>query len=346
MKFTNLFLLCGFLLYGHACLAHSKAAASREFIQIYQKNQLKSKYIAPQREAIFFNFQNPELVSAEAIEFTAKNALIEFSRGDNTLELLKKYYEFYLDVLRYYNFYLPYQNELIEMEKLDLRGFLYFQLIAFDSITHLASIEKALLQMCLVAQNSRKNCLEEILESNNLEDKKNIYNKYILKNYQTYTDLFELDEKLIANDIYWNNTTLVLPLHSIKNKDLENKIKRIVETHYKTSTWKLEIQFKDDYKKNEIVFTDDGIPYVFYERSYATLYLPENFNLDLQQSQQILAHEFGHFLGLKDCYINFYDTQDQHYVYFELDSQNLMCHLNGKITKNSLDKIENYFRKK
>jgi len=43
-----------------------------------------------------------------------------------------------------------------------------------------------------------------------------------------------------------------------------------------------------------------------------------------------IAHEFGHVLGLRDCYLEYYDTTREEIIYYELERSkgNLMCSLN------------------
>ncbi|CBW27451.1 hypothetical protein BMS_2672 [Halobacteriovorax marinus SJ] len=72
-----------------------------------------------------------------------------------------------------------------------------------------------------------------------------------------------------------------------------------------------------------------------------TIYL--NSNVVGMERVKTIAHEFGHSLGFKDCYVEYYDSRSQELIYYELerDEGNLMCSLEygHKIPDKYLDKI-------
>ncbi len=39
----------------------------------------------------------------------------------------------------------------------------------------------------------------------------------------------------------------------------------------------------------------------------------------------ILAHEFGHVLGFKDCYVEFYESENNQFIFYQIDARNIMC---------------------
>lgn len=57
------------------------------------------------------------------------------------------------------------------------------------------------------------------------------------------------------------------------------------------------------------------------------------------ETQVILAHEYGHALGLPDCYNEFYDEDEQVIVNYQLDVENIMCSLNGKVNAGHFDEL-------
>ncbi len=54
--------------------------------------------------------------------------------------------------------------------------------------------------------------------------------------------------------------------------------------------------------------------------------IPENL-LYSNNLEMILAHEFGHTMKFYDCYIEYFDKVKSEVVYYELNSNNLMCSL-------------------
>ncbi len=50
-----------------------------------------------------------------------------------------------------------------------------------------------------------------------------------------------------------------------------------------------------------------------------------NQALEEYNAQWTIRHEFGHVLGLPDCYHEFYDVKLNAYVNYELDSSDIMC---------------------
>ncbi|WP_127714724.1 hypothetical protein [Halobacteriovorax sp. HLS] len=58
-----------------------------------------------------------------------------------------------------------------------------------------------------------------------------------------------------------------------------------------------------------------------------TIFLSNSLRGELEV--KTVAHEFGHILGFRDCYIEYYDARNEEIVYFELEreSGNLMCTL-------------------
>jgi hypothetical protein len=56
-------------------------------------------------------------------------------------------------------------------------------------------------------------------------------------------------------------------------------------------------------------------------------------NLDFQDPSTsiMIQHEFGHILGLKDCYVQFYDPTEKVFINYQLDTANIMCSRAGRV---------------
>lgn len=58
-----------------------------------------------------------------------------------------------------------------------------------------------------------------------------------------------------------------------------------------------------------------------------------------------IRHEFGHVIGLPDCYVEYYDTERQVMVTYQIDIDNLMCSRHGHIQQKHVDELKRaYFR--
>lgn len=100
------------------------------------------------------------------------------------------------------------------------------------------------------------------------------------------------------------------------------------------------IEFKLGSSGVRLELVDSGLSRVALN-DLSTIYL--NKNLVGVQKIKTIAHEFGHTLGFRDCYIEYYDTKSSEVIYYELerDKGNLMCSLEfgTKIPEKYLKKV-------
>ncbi len=61
-------------------------------------------------------------------------------------------------------------------------------------------------------------------------------------------------------------------------------------------------------------------------------------------AQWTIRHEFGHVLGLPDCYVEYYDSEKGSIVNYQLDIDNLMCSRHGHIQQKHVDELLRAYR--
>jgi hypothetical protein len=59
--------------------------------------------------------------------------------------------------------------------------------------------------------------------------------------------------------------------------------------------------------------------------------MDKNAPLSEYEVQWTIRHEFGHVLGFRDCYLEFYDSTEKAIVSYQFDVTNLMCSRQGHL---------------
>ena len=57
-------------------------------------------------------------------------------------------------------------------------------------------------------------------------------------------------------------------------------------------------------------------------------------------AQWTIRHEFGHVLGLPDCYVEFYIQERGVIMNYQLDIDNIMCSRRGHVKETNVQELE------
>lgn len=76
-----------------------------------------------------------------------------------------------------------------------------------------------------------------------------------------------------------------------------------------------------------------------YSKREGAIVMDQNGDMQDPENQIVLAHEFGHALGFPDCYVEFYDDDEQAIINYQLDVQNIMCSLNGNVNAQHFEEL-------
>lgn len=76
-----------------------------------------------------------------------------------------------------------------------------------------------------------------------------------------------------------------------------------------------------------------------YSQRESAIVMDQNGDMQDPENQVVLAHEFGHALGFPDCYVEFYDDDEQAIINYQLDVQNIMCSLNGDVNGRHFEEL-------
>ncbi len=62
-------------------------------------------------------------------------------------------------------------------------------------------------------------------------------------------------------------------------------------------------------------------------------------------AQWAIRHEFGHVLGFPDCYVEFYDSEAEAMVTYQIDVTNLMCSRHGRLQERHVNELRRVYRR-
>lgn len=118
-----------------------------------------------------------------------------------------------------------------------------------------------------------------------------------------------------------------------------------IEDEWKWGSWGLKLDFRSGgFGHPYIVFQAGATPHVN-ELGGAIITLDQNQPLEEYSVRWTIRHEFGHVLGLPDCYVEFWEESEKAFVNYQLDTSDLMCSRAGRMNQRLYDELRQaYFR--
>jgi len=134
-----------------------------------------------------------------------------------------------------------------------------------------------------------------------------------------------------------NPDLLEMPFRDPNDRDIKAFLKDNIEAEWRFGNWVLKMIFSAN-AAAYVVFRPGVMPHV---NGLGGNEITMNSDQPLTEydAQWTIRHEFGHVLGLPDCYIEFYDSDRQSIVNYQLDIDNLMCSRHGHIQQKHVDEL-------
>lgn len=222
----------------------------------------------------------------------------------------------------------------------DMRGFYFLkknkitatelQDVASIETAQLAAIKEALVKICLNSNEGYASCqskVEAAVTSNSLAD---FYTKYFPKAEKIWNDFFVIPTNARRSDINWIGNTMTVPFNTPSIPKFIPYLQNNIEDEFRFNEWKLKMNFGTFSDGPVLVFKPGVVPHVN-GLGGNQIVMDSNQPIEEYESQWTIRHEFGHVLGLPDCYHEFYDTKLQAYVNYQLDITDLMCSRAGNM---------------
>lgn len=253
-----------------------------------------------------------------------------------------------------YDLLIQRKSAYIEASTRDVRGFHYLYSKGIDekklaqfnqfSSTDQEKIKSALVGMCRNSKIKNSVCAKELktsIQNNNLVA---FYSKYRNNAVINWNSFFQIPETAVRSDVTIRNNVLEIPFKMQKNNQMYDFAKSI-ESRWKLPGLEVALDFKDEKNIPNIVLKDNSVAHV---NKLGGNDIIMNTSLDFSSytSQRTLSHEFGHVLGLPDCYIEFYDEEEEAFVNYQLFKDDMMCSANGKLTPRIIAELKKVYGSK
>jgi len=230
----------------------------------------------------------------------------------------------------------------------DIRGYYFLknnpdtqsQLSNWSAQTEATKIQMRewLIGQCRNSNNSFSSCQSELTQ---FESKTNIlgfYQKYLPRAEKTFAGFFNIQNP--RREVYWNQdrTVIFQPFQTPQDILVQNWFQSNVEDEWKNSVFQLKIEYKGTRGIPKLEFEAGATPHVN-GLGGDTITMDANRNIEEYSSRWTIRHEYGHVLGFPDCYIEFYDSQKQVMINYQIDIENLMCSRRGHLQPKHVDEL-------
>ena len=248
--------------------------------------------------------------------------------------------------------YLPY---LSQRRKQDIRGYYFLSRLGDRSakLKNYASLEQKertqirewLIGMCFNGSwASIASCERDVDRAiSGKNDLNSLYSSYVGKSSSLYNSYFEIPSYAARSDFRWENlgggkTRLVAPFTDPEKEDVRQFMQVNVEDEWRFKDWDLKLPFT----------TANGAPYVVFEPGVTPnvnglggdrITMNANQPLTEYDAQWTIRHEFGHVLGLPDCYVEFYVPEREVIINYQIDIDNIMCSRRGHVKQENVDEL-------
>lgn len=256
-----------------------------------------------------------------------------------------------------YKMLKPNKNEYAELAAMDLRP--YFRLKNNEELNNSLTnwknlpentqrkLSTDLQRICLYKyDNTSEICSNELASSITNITLITYKDNYFREGERLYQEFFQIpesrtDTKWIKGDV----DKLIIPFTNPQNESVLNFLKYNIEDEFKWLNWKLELNFTEDKSDNitHVVFVPGSTPHVN-GIAGSEITMDANSLLTEYDVQWTIRHEYGHVLGFPDCYLEFYDTDSESFVSYQLDITNLMCSRRGHFKQIHFDELKRVYQ--
>lgn len=206
-----------------------------------------------------------------------------------------------------------------------------------------AQIRDWLIGLCLNNYDSFAACQSRIDRMITRQEDLNAYYKAREpRSSELYRSFFTIPDFARRRDFTWEENKLIAPFTDPEKEDVRHFLQFNIQDEWKWGEWRLELPFS----------TEAGHPYVVFEPGATPnvnglggdrITMNASQPLTEYDAQWTIRHEFGHVLGLPDCYVEFYVAERQSIVNYQIDVDNIMCSRRGHVKQENVNELRRVY---
>lgn len=245
-----------------------------------------------------------------------------------------------------------YRYYYVQAASRDVRGYYYLtknkigenelQDTRMINPSQVSSIKEALRFICLNSVGDMSKCKKEVETAYSKNKLAGLYNKYIARAKKTWDNFFVIPVDARRQDIEWSTNTARVPFNTPEIPKFIPYLKNNIEDEFRWGNWGLKIIFGSFANGPLLKFEPGVVPHVN-GLGGNEIVMDSNQPIEEYESQWTIRHEFGHVLGLPDCYHEFYDTTANAYVNYQLDITDLMCSRAGNMNERIFKELKDAY---
>lgn len=236
----------------------------------------------------------------------------------------------------------PYIPQYVQQAARDVRGFYYIVQNGIHE-QHLEDVNKipsskvdvikeALVMLCLNSFQQTSKCYKNLKSAFATNKLVPFFQEYFPKARTNWNKFFNIPKYAVREDIHWNDRTTFVPFNVPEIQRYVPYLRDNIQEEFRWEGWNLKLKFGNYPSGPRLKFVPGEVPHVN-ELGGNEIVMDSNQPIEEYESQWTIRHEFGHVLGLPDCYHEFYDTKLKAFVNYQLDTTDLMCSRAGNMNK-------------
>ncbi len=189
-------------------------------------------------------------------------------------------------------------------------------------------------------------CERKFSRSLSSEDLWSFYQKHLPAGKRKWDSFYGIQGK--RTDIVWDSSdpeTMSIPFRNPNDPEINSFLVDNLSDEYSWDNWSMKLDFVSGGNVPYIRFVDGATPNVN-GLGGNRITMDSSVPLTDYAVNWTIRHEFGHVLGWADCYVEFYDSDENHMVYYQIDVDDLMCSRRGKFTQRHFDELKKVYYQK